>query len=78
MAINITAAGAAGTHSFVKTNVHLTDNFIGEMYEEYADIIQTAYRLFKMRSPLRTWRRLSVLREELIAAAMHPDRYGNY
>ena len=56
----------------------VNDNFIGEMYEEYADIIQTAYRLFKMRSPLRTWRRLSVLREELIAAAMHPDRYGNF
>jgi hypothetical protein len=56
----------------------ITDNFIGEVYQESADIIQTAFHLFKMRSPLRTWRRLSVVREELISAAMHPDRYGNF
>jgi hypothetical protein len=28
MPIDVTAAGATGTHSFAKTNVHLTDNFI--------------------------------------------------
>ena len=28
MPIDITAAGASGTHSFVKTNINLTDNFI--------------------------------------------------
>jgi hypothetical protein len=28
MAIDVTAAGATGTHSFAKTNINLTDNFI--------------------------------------------------
>jgi len=56
----------------------VNNNYIGQVYDESADIIQTGYRLYKMRSPLRTWRRLSVVREELIAAAMHPDRYGNF
>jgi hypothetical protein len=28
MPINVTAAGAAGTHSFAKTNVHTTENYI--------------------------------------------------
>ena len=56
----------------------LTENFIEPIYHDAANIIQILYRNYKMSMPLRTWRRLSILREELIAAAMHPDRYGNF
>jgi hypothetical protein len=40
MPINVTAAGAVGTHSFSKTNINLTDNFI---YYKAGTTVPTAF-----------------------------------
>jgi Leucine-rich repeat (LRR) protein len=56
----------------------LSANFLEDEYDDYAVKIQRAFRYYRMAARLRGWKRTRYLREELLAAAMHPDRYGNF
>ena len=51
---------------------------IGQRYQTAAQRIQTRWRAYKMGSPFRCWYRISVLKHELIAVAMCPERAGKY
>jgi Leucine-rich repeat (LRR) protein len=51
---------------------------IGPSFTSSAYIIQRGWRLYRMRRRLSAWRKNSVLRDELLALAMHPDRAGRY
>lgn len=43
-----------------------------------ARAIQTTWEIFRLRKTIRTVRRIGKLKEELFAAAMHPDRAGKF
>ena len=53
-------------------------NFLEPEYDIYARKIQEWFVLVRGRNILRSWRRICILREELLQVAMRPDRYGNF
>jgi Leucine-rich repeat (LRR) protein len=52
--------------------------WIGPGYTEAAHMIQKVWRRYRMRRRLSAWRKSCILRVELLALAMHPDRAGRY
>ena len=52
--------------------------WIGPGYTEAAHMIQKGWRSYRMRRRLSAWRKSAILRNELLALAMHPDRAGRY
>ena len=47
-------------------------------YDSYVKKIQFVYTKYKLKKAIRTWARLVKIQEELLAAAMHPDRLGKF
>lgn len=75
---------------FTIQNNHLTEipnfshciisqpQFIGEKYFVAALKFQRAWRRGRIPPPVRTWRRMAILKEELLALAMCPARAGRF
>ena len=51
---------------------------IGSRYGNAALMIQKNWRVYKMGPPIRSWYRVSILKEELLAVAMCPERAGKF
>jgi Leucine-rich repeat (LRR) protein len=51
---------------------------VGPKFQSSVQRIQRCWRSYKMRSPFRTWYRISVLKNELLALAMCPERAGRF
>lgn len=49
-----------------------------QAHNEIAAAVQGAWRLARARRRLRAWRRMSLLRADLLAMSMHPDRAGRF
>jgi Leucine-rich repeat (LRR) protein len=54
------------------------DNWATDEYSVFARTLQKAYRNYRLKKILRTWRRLARMREELQASSMHPSRAGRF
>jgi len=52
--------------------------FVGEDYFLAAKKIQNCWRRKKIRPPMRTWRRTQIMKNELLALAMSPERAGRF
>ena len=52
--------------------------WVGELYREAARRIQRRWIRLRMVSGLRAWRRQRIIKEELIAGAMAPERVGRF
>jgi Leucine-rich repeat (LRR) protein len=55
-----------------------SSQWVGPLYTEAATYIQRAWRKARMRRRLKAIYRMTILREELLALAMHPDRVGRF
>jgi Leucine-rich repeat (LRR) protein len=54
------------------------DNWATGEYGLSAKRIQKHYKLFRLKKILRTWRKVALMKEELLATAMQPSRAGHY
>jgi Leucine-rich repeat (LRR) protein len=54
------------------------DNWTTDEHSVFARTLQKAYRQYRLKKILRTWRRLARMREELQASSMHPSRAGQF
>jgi hypothetical protein len=54
------------------------DNWVGLKFEIASDLIKRVWRRYRLKKTLRTWLKTARVKEELIATAMHPSRYGNF
>lgn len=54
------------------------DQWVGPHFQLAAALIQAVWRRRAARRRLRAWLQTARLREELLAAAMHPDRAGRF
>jgi len=52
--------------------------FVGENYSAAAKLIQRVWRRKKITPPVRTWKRMRILKYDLLAAAMCPERAGKF
>jgi len=60
------------------TTVDESDNWVGLKFEIASDLIKRVWRRYRLKKTLRTWLKTARVKEELIATAMHPSRYGNF
>ena len=63
--------------TWVKT-VDEADNWCGLNFITASELIKRAWRRYRLRKTLRTWLKTARVKEELIATAMHPSRYGHF
>lgn len=63
--------------TWVKT-VGEADNWCGLNFITASELIKRAWRRYRLRKTLRTWLKTARVKEELIATAMHPSRYGHF
>ena len=63
--------------TWVKT-VDEADNWCGLNFITASELIKRAWRRYRLRKTLRTWLKTAHVKEELIATAMHPSRYGHF
>jgi len=54
------------------------DQYIGRYFTDAAKQIQGAWRRRRAHSPLRTWKRMKILKYDLLALAMCPERAGKF
>jgi Leucine-rich repeat (LRR) protein len=54
------------------------DNWNTDEYSVFARTLQKAYRNYRLKKILRTWKKQAQIREELLATSMHPSRAGQY
>jgi len=63
--------------TWVKT-VDEADNWCGLNFITASELIKRAWRRYRLKKTLRTWLKTARVKEELIATAMHPSRYGHF
>ena len=63
--------------TWVKT-VDEADNWCGLNFITASELIKRAWRRYRLKKTLRTWLKTAHVKEELIATAMHPSRYGHF
>jgi Leucine-rich repeat (LRR) protein len=63
--------------TWVKT-VDEADNWCGLNFITASELIKRAWRRYRLTKTLRTWLKTARVKEELIATAMHPSRYGHF
>lgn len=54
------------------------DQWDQPLHSASADCIQRSWRLARLRRRLKAWRRMAILKEDLLALAMCPDRAGKF
>jgi len=59
-------------------SVDESHNWIGFKFSLASDIIKRAWGQYRIKKTLRTWLKTARVKEELMATAMHPSRYGNF
>lgn len=55
-----------------------SDNWHGLIFHAASDSIKRVWRRYRLKKTLRTWLKTARVKEELIAIAMHPSRYGHF
>jgi hypothetical protein len=52
--------------------------WVGVHYHFSASVIQRKWFKYRLKQRLRTWRRIGIIKDDLVALAMHPDRAGTF
>jgi len=55
-----------------------SDNWCGLKFTLASDSIKRVWRRYCLKKTLRTWLKTARVRQELVATAMHPSRYGQF
>jgi hypothetical protein len=64
---HIWARSVDESHNWSNITYHLTSN-----------LIKRVWRRYRLKKTLRAWLKTARVKEELIARAMHPSRYGQF